>query len=482
METTLDTDTAKLRETLAGVYEAFKAQRIQLSGVKGLVRQLYKKRMEAQRFQSKCELLETQLARVESRLAQVTLEISNGNGSSSQRPIVVPGVSKKVLETLTRDNAKLRQTLAHMSKKGPSGVDLAIENRDLHEIIIRLRTERDAKIEEVNELQKLVALMESGESDALKEHTVSLAQQLATTKRNIEAKQSFCEQIVTENEHLKEKMYLLGDVSERITDVGHLKTAIGEAAKSQPDMRELMNRVWDGTDDDDEMNPEGREEYARPERDSLQEELDQSRKAIEENAAETGRLNQEIAHLQERNREIRDHQEEATRKLTAELENVKRERDYAREELIKSTEDANKLKREVERITAEHDGLRAKFEELTNEHLLMQSALESYENDFKKENEERRKIELSRQQLQQELERVARHHADLQQRYQDLTRRVRNDYSMPSYRRRGCDDVVDAPRTTTPDRRCNDLQCPTCERMLPSWLLEDHMKDCEGLM
>lgn len=220
-------------------------------------------------------------------------------------------------------------------------------------------------------------------------------------------------------------------------------------------------RVWDGTG---EMSPEGRDRF--------HEELMRSRKAIKENVALVERLNQEIADLRERNQEIRDGHEDATRKLTAELENARRERDYVREESIKSRETVDNQKREVERIAGEHNDLQAKFEELTHERLLMQSAFESYVNDFKKEHEDRRKIEQSRQTLQQELDRVAREHGDLQRRYRGLAQRVRDSFSMPSYRRGGCDDVVDAPETTRPDPQRNELQCPTCEQIFPCWLLE----------
>ena len=45
---------------------------------------------------------------------------------ASQGAIVTPGVSKKVLEALTRENTKLKQALNHLTSKGPSGVDLAV--------------------------------------------------------------------------------------------------------------------------------------------------------------------------------------------------------------------------------------------------------------------------------------------------------------------------------------------------------------------
>lgn len=206
--------------------------------MKGLVRQLGEKREEVEHLKSKCEFLEAQLARAENRGGQLNLAISNGNGTSSKGATVMPGVSKKVLESLTRENAKLRMTLEHMSKKDVDGLDLTVENRELHEIIIALRTERDAKRAEVQELKRAIASMPSEGADVLKDQIISLAEELATAKRNLESKQVFCERTVIENEGLKEKLSSLGDVTERITDVGRLKAAVSEAANSQPEMRE----------------------------------------------------------------------------------------------------------------------------------------------------------------------------------------------------------------------------------------------------
>ena len=53
-------------------------------------------------------------------------EHNNGQTVAGQGAIVTPGVSKKLLEALTRENTKLRQALDHITNRGPGGVDLAV--------------------------------------------------------------------------------------------------------------------------------------------------------------------------------------------------------------------------------------------------------------------------------------------------------------------------------------------------------------------
>ena len=76
------------------------------------------------------------MARANDRIAQLSSS-TGGKGST-----VVPGVSRKVLESLTKENTKLKDALQHVTKR-KIGPDLAVENKDLHEIIVSLRNQRD---------------------------------------------------------------------------------------------------------------------------------------------------------------------------------------------------------------------------------------------------------------------------------------------------------------------------------------------------
>lgn len=96
--------------------------------------------------------LEGSLARAENRIVQ--LSPLNGGKES----IVTPGVSRKVLESLTKENTKLKDALEHLTQR-KDGPDLVVENKDLHEIIVTLRDERDEKVKQVEQLlQSLTAI------------------------------------------------------------------------------------------------------------------------------------------------------------------------------------------------------------------------------------------------------------------------------------------------------------------------------------
>ena len=94
-----------------------------LTGVQNLGLQLQKKEQQIKNLEEKNERLEGSLARAENRITQLNLQLPAG---AQLGAVVTPGVSKKVLEALTRDNTKLKQALEHLTNKGPSGVDLAV--------------------------------------------------------------------------------------------------------------------------------------------------------------------------------------------------------------------------------------------------------------------------------------------------------------------------------------------------------------------
>lgn len=122
----LTAENQRLRQTLFVMVTDRKKMASKLTGVQNLGLQLQKKEQENKTLQEKNERLEGSLARAENRITQLSLQIGNGQQSGAQGAIVTPGVSKKVLEALTRDNTKLKQALDHLTNKGPAGVDLAV--------------------------------------------------------------------------------------------------------------------------------------------------------------------------------------------------------------------------------------------------------------------------------------------------------------------------------------------------------------------
>ena len=121
----------RLRRTLLIVVSERKKMASQITGVQNLGVQLQKKDQELRTLSEKNERLENSLARAENRITQLShLAGNNGQTVASHGAIVTPGVSKKLLEALTRENTKLRQALDHVTNRGPGGVDLAVVSRE----------------------------------------------------------------------------------------------------------------------------------------------------------------------------------------------------------------------------------------------------------------------------------------------------------------------------------------------------------------
>lgn len=123
----LKAENDRLRHTLLIVVSERKKMTSQIAGVQNLGVQLQKKDQEIRTLSEKNERLESSLARAENRITQLShLAGNNGQTVAGQGAIVTPGVSKKLLEALTRENTKLRQALDHLTNRGPGGVDLAV--------------------------------------------------------------------------------------------------------------------------------------------------------------------------------------------------------------------------------------------------------------------------------------------------------------------------------------------------------------------
>jgi len=109
----------RLRQSLVVMVTDRKKMASKLTAVQNLGLQLQKKEQQIKTLLEKNERLAGSLARAENRITQLPSGAQIG-------AVVTPGVSKKVLEALTRDNTKLKQALEHLTNKGPAGVDLAV--------------------------------------------------------------------------------------------------------------------------------------------------------------------------------------------------------------------------------------------------------------------------------------------------------------------------------------------------------------------
>lgn len=125
------------------------------------------------------------------------------------------------------------------------------ENRDLHEIIMTLRDERDLKSNEVNELKLALDAVKDPNTEKLKNQVLRLTALVTKLERNLNAKQVFCETVVTENESLKNDLQSLKD--DRILQLREMKKELGSHTRS-PEVQRILSRVYDNQDGELEVN------------------------------------------------------------------------------------------------------------------------------------------------------------------------------------------------------------------------------------
>ncbi|CAH3190240.1 unnamed protein product, partial [Porites lobata] len=495
--TTLATEMTRMRCTLAELVREKSQWSTRLVGIQNLARQLQEKREELTSVTEKLERTQETLSRAENRITQLSL-ILEKKGVSSQGAIVTPGVSKKILEALTRENTKLRLNLERFSNEYGNGVDLATENGELHEIIMKLRGERNGREREVKELKRLLTAIQDRDTEALKEQNTRLTREVTKLQRQLEAKQVFCELIVTENESMKEK--LLSDKGEKVVNVGRLKEAIGSVAEAHPDVRDILNGVWDdasdaGQDESDARHEGAREtvedgevadgmtklEDAKRETNRLGKELENKQSVLE---GETEMLRNKLTDMEEEQDLLRGELEkakteseenaklvESLRKKLSSLQGdifqTTRQRDDFQAQLKEVQDELQQTHlRDILQTTRQRDDFQAKLKEVQDELQLAQMALKSYEDDFKKERQEKLKAAGDLEAMKKENHRLAGECERFQKNYLDLTHRIHQGYSsattgVGAFRPRAeCRKSVQAPPSRPRVQASNELQCP----------------------
>ena len=546
----LVTEMTRLRCTLTELLREKSQWSTRLVGIQNLARQLQDKKAEVNSVTEKLERTQETLSRAENRITQLSL-ILEKNGVSSQGAIVTPGVSKKILEALTRENTKLRSNLERFSNEHGNGVDLAAENAELHEIIMKLRGERNDGKREVKELKRLLTAIQDGDTDALKEQNSRLTREVTKLQRQLEAKQVFCELIVSENESMKEKLH--SDKGEKVVNVGRLKEVIGSVAEAHADVGDILKCVWDdagaaGRDERDARHEDAREtvedgqvaegmaqledakrktnrlgkelvkqsaledktEMSRnkltemeEEQDLLRGELEKAMTESKENAKLVEGLRKKLSTLQEdifqttrqrddfeaQLKEVQDKLQQTQLVLTS---YVKKEREAAGDpEAMKRVvecerEKVAKLQMDILQTTKQRDEFQAKLQEVQDELQLAQMALKSYEDDFKKERQEKLKTAGDLEATKKANRRLAGDCERFQKNYLDLTHRIHQGYSSTTTRagafrpRTECRQSIQASPSKPRVPASNELQCPNCQGLFPSHLLDDHMRACSN--
>lgn len=384
---------------------------------------------------------------------------------------------------------------------------MAVENKELHEIIMTLRDERDMKSREVNELKTALAAVQEGNIELLKGQVLRLTALVTKLERNLNAKQVFCETVVTENESLKNELQSLRD--DTVTRVRDLKRGLGQQS-THPDVCRILNQVYDNPDGDPETCASNSEELTM-----LTEEVSKLNRELEAKASEGEHLIVELNRTKEELATLKDLH-------TAQLKSFDEEQARVLQQLHVLSEELTAVKRDC----AEKE-IQLKDNEMEQE--LMRNALEGYENDFKMERQEKVKALSDREQASRERDQIKQRFEQLRQEHFGLRQNIEQMYTNAQRQQaqgqnrlpnsgRSCaaqvqepwqkpnpmrpralgmevqadgpgPDVTDSPTSPRKDamppmRRFNSqgshLQCPNCRKLFPHDLLENHMRDCTG--
>ena len=115
----------QLRKIVFSLVNEKKRIEMKLVGVQSLGEQLREKDEQIRKLKERYEQIQNTLARAENRIAQLNHQSVNGPVTPFRGSIVTPGVSKKVLDALTKENTKLKLTLNHLTKSFQNGTDVA---------------------------------------------------------------------------------------------------------------------------------------------------------------------------------------------------------------------------------------------------------------------------------------------------------------------------------------------------------------------
>lgn len=431
----------------------------QKSALGNLVRQLNEAHRERDSLYAKWKQAEESLKRAENTIAQLSLSTSSKGG------IVIPGVSRKVLEGLTKENTRLKSALAHVTKR-ENGSDLALENKDLHEIIKTLRDDRDEKVKENEKLMQSLAAVQTKDKSLLSSQIASLTFKVRVLEKKLKIKDALLENLTERNEAAMK--VLQEPKGDKGVEVGDLKNKLESS----------VEEAWDDDSQEEEIETEIKETEAEIERisgqswDSRQNEHFEA--GLEKMEAEDDKHEQAL--------------EAKIDKLTEELETEKRERERLQEELKKSAPPPPPPPQQLNELQEALGAMKKERDELQTESELMKGQISSYEDEFKMERREKEKAREDLKKLEAERDRCIEMHTRLQRDYANFKQKVQEEYgtprngymplSEPCCGRKPEAGQVRALPAAARVTRVGELQCPGCRRMFPHYLLDDHMRSC----
>lgn len=450
----------------------------QRNAIAKLVRQLNEAQRDRDSLDAKLKRTEESLQRANNRIAQLSLPASH-QGSN-----VVPGVSRKVLESLTKENTTLKDALEHVTGK-KNGPNLAVENKDLHEIIVTLRDERDEKVNEIEKLVLSLTAIEEEDGSLLTSQVASLTLKVRKLERNMRVKEVLLTNLMEKNEAAIK--ILQEPRGEKVVKVGDSTNKVESSVEERKVFEDLLDEASDDDRQDEEIETEIKETEAEMKRIS-----GQGWDARQDQHGEIGRKKMEAKagamvnhHEDENDQDL----EAKIARLTEELEREKRDKERLQEDLQKSAPPPpDGVPQQLSELQEALGAMKKEREELQTESELMKGQISSYEDEFKMERQEKEKALNDRKKLEAERDRCIALHNKLQMDFANFKLQVKEEYGHPRKGFMPLSEPCCGPKPGAGQARIlqpavravrvGELQCPVCKKMFPHHLLEDHMRSC----
>ncbi|XP_078588552.1 uncharacterized protein LOC144869292 isoform X1 [Branchiostoma floridae x Branchiostoma japonicum] len=428
-------------QMLVALSEENKSLKIRLNGVQTLQTLLSEAREEIAGKHQLIRDMETRIADLQAMIAK--LGGNSGDKSILQGAIVVPGVSKELVDNLIRENAKLKQMLRGSRENSGLVDDKTDTEKQLQMCQEQYHRDMAAKDHEIKKLQELLAASDNDKDveiarlqKALKEarnvdHTrdvlcQSLTEETQTLKTRLAATAQMCNDLALKLDS-KERMLSQAQNSMQMSVTGQLgKVSLGEGSstdaqnrairqleqevnKLNTQLREVvdMNTRWQAYNDQREnyvITLQGKVSEHSQLADKLQRDNGQLQARIEElqnmpQSASGGGLSEEqqryfdnlLLTAKKNLEEQREETEEVQNKLVRMTERYEMEK-----------EKTQQMERRMEAMEAEH----AQCKQTQNQEEIvdmLKQQLQAYKEDFEEERRDRERMQARQESVEEEL-------------------------------------------------------------------------------
>ena len=227
----------QLKTIIVGLYNENKKLNLKVTGISYLVQQLEEKKDENNQLKEKVKRLERSVARAENRVAQLDQMKDRGKNQT----VITPGVSKKIMDALVRENTKLRLTVDHF-KDGNHTLSTEI---GLYQAIEKLKTEKEILLENQKVLKHALVNSNSNGNNMLQQQILQINESEENFKRKFRIGEIWIQELLTKKEELEKTLLTVNDtLTDKIEEISSLKKELNKTNPSD-NIKDILDTVYD---------------------------------------------------------------------------------------------------------------------------------------------------------------------------------------------------------------------------------------------